>query len=148
MNKTLEDMIATFVSRNQLDWDAHLPLLTAAYRSTTHPSTGYTPNMLMFGREANLPVHLLLGCSPEKSNDCQTVPEYVSNLQDRLHDAFAAARECLKQSAERQKRDYDTRISERSFSAGDLVYCSDNSRSVGRSPKIESHWWRGPYVVT
>ena len=65
-NRTLAQMIRSFIADNQLDWDVHVPLLTSAYRSTVHPATGFTPNYLMFGREVNIPVDVLF---PRPGND-------------------------------------------------------------------------------
>ena len=58
-NRTLGKMIRSFIASNIYDWDVHIPLLTAAYRSTRHPATGFTPNKLMLGREVNLPIDIL-----------------------------------------------------------------------------------------
>ena len=49
-NSTLGRMIKKFVDHNKSYWDKHLNLHLGAYRSTIHPATGYTTNMLMFGR--------------------------------------------------------------------------------------------------
>ena len=54
-NGTLGRMVKTFVDSNKTNWDKHLDLLLAAYRATPHPATGYSPNMLMFKREINIP---------------------------------------------------------------------------------------------
>ena len=50
-NRTLAKMIKGFVGDHQDNWDEHVLLLTAAYCSTAHPATCFTPNMLMLGRE-------------------------------------------------------------------------------------------------
>lgn len=47
-NRTLGAMLTAVVSPDQKDWDYHLPFLTAAYRATAHPATGFSPNFLMF----------------------------------------------------------------------------------------------------
>ncbi|CAG2216203.1 unnamed protein product [Mytilus edulis] len=39
-NATLEGMIRSFVNKNANDWDLHIGILMAAYRSTVHPATG------------------------------------------------------------------------------------------------------------
>ncbi|CAG2216575.1 unnamed protein product [Mytilus edulis] len=38
-NATLEGMIRSFVNKNANDWDLHIGILMAAYRSTVHPAT-------------------------------------------------------------------------------------------------------------
>ena len=58
-NHTLGQMMLSFIDLNKADWDLYIPLLTAAYRSTVHPATGFSPNFLMLGREVNLPVHVV-----------------------------------------------------------------------------------------
>ena len=60
-NRTLVSMIKAYLKGQQREWDKHLGCLAAAYRATPHESTGFTPNMLMFGREARLPIEVILG---------------------------------------------------------------------------------------
>ena len=57
-NWTLLQMIRCYIGQNQRDWDRHIPLLTAAYRSTPHSRTGFTPNRLMLGRKVRWPADL------------------------------------------------------------------------------------------
>ena len=78
-NETLGHMIKKFVDRNKTNWDKHLDLLLAAYSATPHPATGYSPNMLMFGREINIPSNILY-------------PLYVSELRDGLEETYHTVR--------------------------------------------------------
>ncbi len=48
-NASLLNMIVTYVNEEQSNWDVYLPIVTSAYRSSVHETTGYTPNQLMFG---------------------------------------------------------------------------------------------------
>jgi hypothetical protein len=52
-------MIRSFVDKIAINWDLYIGMLMAEYRSTPHPATGYSPNMLMFGREVIMPNQLL-----------------------------------------------------------------------------------------
>ena len=113
--------------------DLHLPLLTAAYRSTKHPATGFSPN-LMLGREVNLPVDIIF---PSRQQDDSKECDYVLKLES----CYEIARENLRRAAERQKRDYDTRAGEKKYCPGDLVY-----KRHAISKKLETPWV-GPYVV-
>jgi len=45
-HRTLNSMLAKTVQESQRDWDEKLPFVLAAYRSTVHSSTGFTPNKL------------------------------------------------------------------------------------------------------
>ena len=42
-NRTVAQMLATFVKGNRKTWDEHLPFLMLAYLSTVHESTQCTP---------------------------------------------------------------------------------------------------------
>lgn len=146
LNRTLEDMLAKFVQENQRNWDELLPLLSMAYRSAVHESTGCTPNELMFGREVRLPVDLMFGAPPEStaSLDCT---EYACNLRkqvETVHD-FARNRLCIE--SQRQKRLYDQRANANSFKEGDKVWLYNPQKKKGRSPKLQTPW-DGPWEVT
>ena len=54
-HKTMNSILAKTVAEHQRDWDARLPFAMAAYRATQHDSTGYSPNMLVLGRETRAP---------------------------------------------------------------------------------------------
>jgi len=64
---TLNSMMGPVVSKNQKDWDICLPYILAAYRASTHLSTEYTPNFLMFATEVRAPADLVFGIPAEKS---------------------------------------------------------------------------------
>ena len=69
---TLNAMMGRMVIENQRDWDLLLPYVMAAYRSTTHQSTGYSPNYLMFAREVRAPADLALTWCVWKSSGAAT----------------------------------------------------------------------------
>jgi transposase InsO family protein len=58
-NRTLETMLSAYVSDNHKDWDRQLPYVMMAYRATAHETTGFSPNMLMLGRETSTPLDLV-----------------------------------------------------------------------------------------
>ena len=63
-NRTLQQMLASYVNGHRNDWDDHLPYMCMAYRSTVHESTKFSPNRLMLGREVNLPLDVMVGALP------------------------------------------------------------------------------------
>ena len=145
-NSTLVNMIASYVSKNQKDWDVNLPLLTAAYRCCDHASTGYTPNMLMLGREVFLPVQIALG-SLHPHQDPVGTNEYVSDLRDKMSVVFSHVREHLQKAQILQKKDYDSRIALKTYKVGDAVYVLDSTKQIGLSPKLKLDRWKGPCVI-
>ena len=137
-NRTLAKMIKGFVGDNQDNWDEHVSLLTAAYRSTAHPATGFTPNMLMLGREVNLPCDIVF---PKPIQSSVELHEYVQQLRDSMEECFDLARKNLKFAAERQKRNYDRRAIENKYAPGQLVY-----KRNPLNKKLEVSW-QGPLVI-
>ena len=109
------------------------------YRSSGNPATGFTPNFLMFGREVHLPVDLLF--PRPAAEEPKDTHQYASELVEKLHECYHIARDHLRAAAQRQKRDYDTRMIERQYKAGDLVYKRHHIRKKLEIP------WRGPFVV-
>ena len=132
-------MIKKFIDSNRSNWDKHLDLLIAAYRATPHPATGYSPNMLIFGREVNIPSNILYPFP--RPEEPETVHEYVSDLRNSLEVIYHTVRKNLKISAQRQKRDYDSRIVENVYQRGDLVY-----KKEGAGKKLDPKYV-GPFIV-
>lgn len=145
-NKTLINMISSYVDRNQKDWDLNIKLLTSAYRASVHDSTGFTPNMVMLGREVNQPMTLKYGIHHEPEQYC-SIGDYASKLDDILYEVHKVVRQNLANSMHKQKRNYDTRIVHRDYKIGDLVYFLDLSRKVGLSPKLRQDPWKGPCII-
>ena len=55
-NKTLKDQLFHLVDTlKQDDWDVYLPTVQLMYNTTVSLATGYTPMLLMTGREARMP---------------------------------------------------------------------------------------------
>ena len=143
MVKVVGNLISSFC-REYKNWDQNLPLLTLAYRSTIHEVTGYTPNFVMTGREAWLPLDVMMVGVAE--NPRASLPEYVEQLKDRLETCFASVRVQLKKHAERQKRYYNLKSHGLELQKGDLVYLKETTRKKGISPKLAPKW-KGPYAV-
>ena len=136
-------MITMYVKEDQTDWDQHLPYVMMAYRASEHASTKTTPNQLMFGREALIPLDLLAGKIPGETG---SVDQYTEQLHHNLRVAFEKARVHTKAAQEQQKRLYDTRQMGKPFCKGDLVWLYTYRKKRGRSPKFQA-FWKGPFKV-
>ena len=142
-NRTMKQMLKSFIEEQPEDWDDYLPYLLMAYRATIQESTKCSPNLLMFGHEISLPVDVMYG-NPESNVlkvDCHI--EYVEWLKETMTSAFEGARESLKKSAVRQKNLYDKNAQEREFKAGDWVWVyhpQKNKEKFGRG-------WLGPFLI-
>ncbi|GBM26303.1 Retrovirus-related Pol polyprotein from transposon 297 [Araneus ventricosus] len=142
-NRTILNHLSLFVSRNQTDWDTHLPLFLLAYRSAEHEVTGLTPAEMLFGRTLRLPCDILFGRPSETPSSPN---EYMKNLEARLESVHAFARERIKLASERMKTRYDSRATDHHFKEGDLVWMYNPKRRRGLSPKLQQNW-EGPYTI-
>ena len=138
-------MLSKYVSPSQKNWDELLPLLLMAYRSSEHESTGMTPNMLMFGREVNLPADLLY---PQPPGQCQrpNTHQYLGQFQDKLSKVHDIAREKMLKASEKQKFYYDNNSKKPNYRTGDPVWLRTYKKSVGKTPKLQFRW-EGPYKI-
>jgi hypothetical protein len=143
-NKTLATMLSAYVSDHQQDWDKKLPYVLMAYRFSLHESTGYTPNMLMMGRETATPIDIMYelpnGVKPTKVHD------WVWQLRKTLEEAHATTRKITEQSMLRQKRYHDQNVVKKNFEEGDKVLVYFPQRGIGKSAKLMSFWY-DPYII-
>ena len=142
-NRTLVEMLRGKLKESQEGWDLQLQPCMMAYRSSIHESTGETPNMLMLGREIEVPLDVITESTPDSP---PLTTEYALALQQRLAGAHEVARRHLGRAAERQKRNYDKRVSSKPFRVGDSVWLHNIRRKKGRNPKLDCPW-EGPYLV-
>ncbi|MCG8112562.1 MAG: DDE-type integrase/transposase/recombinase [Candidatus Thiodiazotropha taylori] len=143
-NRTLERLLSAFVNAEHSDWDERLPYVLMAYRSSVNETTGYTPNMMMLGREVTVPLDIQFA----NALDTKAIhSEFVQNLQETMEQAHEFAREHIGTEMGRQKRNHDSKLSWEKFSVGDEVYVYFPRGQPGRSPKFRSDWY-GPFVVT
>ena len=126
-------------------WDKNLGCLAAAYRATRHPSTGYTPNMVMLGRENRMPVDLLYGVP--KGVPQPVYGDYVQELKTTLEKIHQHVRVNLNRAAERQDSYYDVRLSRTPYEKGSVILLRNETRIVGQCTKL-LYPYLGPYVVT
>ena len=141
-NRSLIQMLSSFVSQNLNDWDDHLPYVMMAYRASKHETTRMTPNLVVFGRETNLPVDIMMGPPPgESTQSCHT--EYVEWLKYSLEKSHKAVYQNTEIAANRQTLYYDRGLKEREFKIGDFVwrwYPPAISNKLGQG-------WTGPFKI-
>ncbi len=140
-NRTLLAMVKAYLDDRQEGWDQHISCLTAAYRSTPHESIGLTPNMMMLGREVQMPGELHIDACIEHMSP----GEHCKTLRDSLLQAHELAREHLKKSV-KSRISSNVRVSLHSYRPGDLAWYLNEERKVGLSPKLQP-LYRGPVLI-
>ncbi len=121
MNQTIENIIKCIVREDRINCDKSLDLVMMAYRSTPQTSSGFTPNMLVTGKETNMPVDLICGSSNSRRrlHNYNCYCNYVVDLRNSMIDAYFRTRTCLGEAANRQKMYYDRDTSPCHFKKGD-----------------------------
>ena len=142
-NRTLLAMMATAVQERPFEWEGHLRRLCMAYNTSVHPTTGYTPFYLMFGRQARMPIDIMYGTPTP-----QALPyaEYAEKLHQDLESAYRQVRVQLGHKLGRQKDLYDRKVHGRPYECGDLVWLHSPAVSRGQSKKLRRPW-TGPFRV-
>ena len=145
MNRTLKERLTLMTNDNPRTWDQQLPYAMMAYRNSVHEVTGQTPNMMMFGRETDLPLDVMTG-RPLKMKPMNEV-DFVEELRERLEVAHEKARKHQKNEQRRQKRNYDKRANGNSFKEGDPVWLYNGDKMKGVQYKLSCKW-EGPFEIT
>jgi hypothetical protein len=116
VNRTLADIIASYVSEEPSKWSEFFPSATFAYNTAVHSSTGYSPFYLMYGREATEPQDMI---QPVRNRDMTDVKMIFSQM---WYDASVEkTKEKLEEAEENQKKYNDRNAKRVGFKVGDKV---------------------------
>ena len=143
-HRTLNSMLAKMIDKER-DWDLMLPYVMAAYRSSRHESTNFTPNFLMLGREVHTPVDVVYGTVEAKIP--ASYADYSDEMLERFQRAYTLVREHLREAAKRTKRYYDMHVRTAQYKVGDWVMFYNPRKRPGRQDKWVPKF-SGPWLVT
>ena len=143
-NRTLLKMLGTLHSSQKKEWRKYIKPLTHAYNCTVHETTGYAPYYLMFGRHARLPVDLLFGTDPDARRS-KSPSQYVTDLKQRLREAYNVASDSAKKSASKNKKRYDSHARAVTLEVGDRVLV--RNVNIRGKHKLADRWEEGVYTV-
>jgi len=141
-HRTLNGILGKTVAEHQKDWDTRLVFALSAYRATRHRATGYSPNFLVLGREAQAPPDIIYG----RSEDREEYDQFTETLRDRMTQAYGSVREQLQQSAGYNKRYYDIGVRPSHYKAGQWVWCYNPRKFPGKQMKWTQQY-EGPYLI-
>ena len=127
-NRTLLQFLRCYTEQNDVDWEGNLPLVLYAYRTASNASTGFSPFVLMMGRDPFLP------SLPSMTNSSAEDPtSYDSNLRVKMAELVESH---IVQEAKRQKEYYDTHTQSREFCEGDAVWLQNPTASGKIGSKV------------
>ena len=143
-NRTLLSMLGTLDPNQKQKWSQNISHLVHAYNCTRNEATGYSPYLLMFGREARLPVDICFGVSDD-SGKSVTYQQYVTRLKADLHKAYQLATEAADKNHRKNKRAHDKLVKEQVLEEGDRVLL--RNFGVTGKHKLKDKWRSLPYIV-
>ena len=143
-NRTLLSMLGTLDPNQKQRWSQNISHLVHAYNCTRNEATGYSPYLLMFGREARLPVDICFGVSDE-SGSRVTYQQYVTKLRTDLHRAYQLATEAADKNHKRNKKAHDKLVKEQVLEERDRVLL--RNFGVTGKHKLKDKWRPMPYIV-
>jgi hypothetical protein len=143
-NGTLKRMLKKVCMEKPRDWDRYIPALLFAYRDTPQESLGFSPFMLVYGRDVRGPLKIAkdLLVKVESDEEVKTTYEYVVDLKNRLKETCELAHAELRKNQIKQKTYYDRKAVKRNFKPGDFVLLllpTDHN-------KLLMHW-KGPFEL-
>ena len=142
-NRTLIDILSKFATIEP-DWDIKLPLVLFAIRTSEHASTGFSPFLLTYGKEARIPWDIVYGAPTT-----QPLPqdEWVASRKKDMETIFQMVKQNTKKAQKHQKNYYDKNLKCKfqTFDKDDLVMvCDPAARS--KAGKLNNPW-SGPHKV-
>jgi hypothetical protein len=143
-NSTLVAMLSHFINHKQTDWDAYIPYVLYAYRTSTQEYLGESPFYCLFGRSAISPEEIVLGTANQEYKEKET-REYLNELRDRFDTVEAALRTRFDKLDEQRGRVSDSNP-ELAYQPGDLVMQYVPRVGTGRTKKL-AYLWQGPFMV-
>lgn len=140
VNRTLEQMLRTYIQTDEREWEGLLPALELAYNTTSHSSTELSPFEIMIGE------------NPLTAADLDIVGALAPTLTPPMTKLFRQlcdrARSHILQAKWRQKYYADARRRAVEYKVGDQVWLSGKHLpALNHCSKFEPKY-RGPFTVT
>lgn len=135
--RSVENVLACYVSNTNQDWSLYLPSATLAINAAINESTGLSPFFLLMGRHPKMPGEL--GIS-------------ITNFPSTYLDDLARVREAVKHqlliAQERSRAAFEKHHLVHAFSLGDYVMISYPNLHKGKSKKLSKNCqYLGPFKV-
>ena len=142
-NRTLEEMLRSYVNITQSDWDEHLSVLEMAYNNSKQISTGFSPFYLNTGQEIQMPLDLALGAARACKN-----PEAADRIAE-LHKNLQSAKDNIRKAQQRQGHYVDQHRRDIIFKVDDQVLLStEHLKLLGDNRSIKfANRFIGPFKI-
>ena len=134
-NRTLEQMLRSFINKQQDNWDECLPLIEFAYNNSKSSTTGYTPF------EVDTGINPIATGKITYHTSNPTLEDFIKDMNSLSNIAL----DSIKQSQDSQAVYANRKRSDLNIQIGDLVLL--NKSGLTWKPSKLSRIWYGPYKV-
>lgn len=147
VNQNLKMMLVAHTERHK-DWDAKLPEMAFATRTTVNRSTGLTPAQFNFGRELAFSLTNTLRSTEPRAQD-RNYTKFADDLRKRFTINLKEARENLDVARLQQSDQYNQGRRDLQFEVGELVLRRTHPLSDAAKGFTASlaNRWDGPFRV-
>ena len=118
--------------------------MVSAYNASIHERTGYTPNLMWYGRELYHNADLMMPTQPNL--EPLTYDDCVQKTRESMRMAYEAARDTIGRHIKVQKKYYDRASHLVPYKEGDAVLVKDFSPKIRGERKLADKWV-GPYFI-
>ena len=128
-------------------WALFIPPVVFSINNTTAPVMGYSPNLMLLGRQPFLPTEAALDLYRSHGNNANMASsvKHMLALKDKI---MSAAATNMKEAHQKMKDRHDKRALECGFKVGDIVYLHIHGLlKKGVSKKLQPTY-SGPYMIT
>ena len=143
-NQTIVNMISKLSRDCPNTWDTMVSKAVSAYNASIHDRTGYTPNLMWYGRELYHNADLMMPTQPNL--EPMTYDDYVQKTRESMRMAYEAARDTIGRHIKVQKKYYDRASHLVPYKEGDAVLVKDFSPKIRGERKLADKWV-GPYFI-
>ena len=143
-NQSVLQSLRTFTDKNQTNWCEFVPAIAFGLNVSASYALGYSPYMLLYGRNPKLPG---ISALSEVDTDLMPVQEHLLKIikaQDELVEKVDAK---FNQTQTNMKKRWDKGKMYHDFKIGQFVYVKNKFRQVkGTSEKLQP-LYAGPYLI-
>jgi hypothetical protein len=138
-NRTILDLLKSYVNENQRQWETFLPLVEFAYNNTKNTTTGKSPFDIIYTNTPRTPILR----TNEKVFAADDFIEDYSTAMQKVKDAIKNAQQKQERYANKHRRHI-------TFQEGQYVLLKFNKKRLKTSSKIKvklSHRYFGPFRI-
>ena len=143
-NKTIKESVRTLIDANQTNWCEFISPIVFAMNVSEAYSLGYSPYLLLFGRNAPLPPANSRLLDADK--DYSTMNWFIE-LSKHRDSIVQAAHDNLEKTQAKMVDRHNQNLKPSKFETGDIVFLKNEYRLKKGTTMSLQDLYRGPYLI-